>query len=98
MEGLPEHNGRPSPPCRPNWSPFWWVLLALLAINWIVSAMLLGPAPRPAVSYTFFTRQVDTGNVKEITFLGLMVWDMYPCRGAGIGVWGGRFADRSVAP
>ncbi|HEX6402171.1 MAG TPA: ATP-dependent metallopeptidase FtsH/Yme1/Tma family protein [Pseudonocardiaceae bacterium] len=67
VEGLPEHNGGPSPPRWPNWSRFWWVLLALLAINWIVSAMLLGPAPRPAVSYTFFTQQVDAGNVKEIT-------------------------------
>jgi cell division protease FtsH len=67
VEGLPEQNGEPSPPRRPNWSRFWWVLLALLAINWIVSAMLLGPAPRPAVSYTFFVQQVDAGNVGEIT-------------------------------
>lgn len=29
--------------------------------------MLLGPAPRPAVSYTFFVQQVDAGNVREIT-------------------------------
>jgi len=67
VEGLPEQNGEPSPPRRPNWSRFWWVLVALLAINWIVSAMLLGPAPRPAVSYTFFVQQVDAGNVGEIT-------------------------------
>jgi cell division protease FtsH len=43
------------------------VLLGLLAINWIVSALLLGPAPRTAVSYTYFVQQVDAGNVKEIT-------------------------------
>jgi cell division protease FtsH len=67
VEGLPEQTSGPSPPRRPNWSRFWWVLLALFAINWIVSAMLLGPAPRPAVSYTFFVQQVDAGNVKEIT-------------------------------
>jgi len=67
VEGLPEQNAEPSPPRRPNWSRFWWVLVALLAINWIVSAMLLGPAPRPAVSYTFFVQQVDAGNVGEIT-------------------------------
>jgi cell division protease FtsH len=67
VEGLPERPGGPSPPRRPNWSRFWWVLLALLAINWIVSALLLGPAPRSAVSYTYFVQQVDAGNVKEIT-------------------------------
>jgi cell division protease FtsH len=39
----------------------------LLAINWVVSALLLGPAPRPPVSYTFFVQQVDAGNVREIT-------------------------------
>jgi cell division protease FtsH len=67
VEGLPDQSGGPSPPRRPNWSRLWWVLLGLFAINWIVSAMLLGPAPRPAVSYTFFVQQVDAGNVQEIT-------------------------------
>jgi cell division protease FtsH len=43
------------------------VLLALLAVNWIVASLMLGPAPRTKVSYTFFTTQVDAGNVKEIT-------------------------------
>src|SRR5581483_8206850 len=67
VEGLPGRSNGPSPPRRPSWSRFWWVLLGLLAVNWIVSALLLGPAPRTAVSYTFFVQQVDTGNVKEIT-------------------------------
>jgi cell division protease FtsH len=44
--------------------------VALLAINWIVSALLLGPAPRTPVSYTFFAGQVDASNVKEITSTG----------------------------
>ena len=67
VEGLPGRSSEPSPPRRPSWSRFWWVLLGLLAINWIVSALLLGPAPRTAVSYTYFVQQVDVGNVKEIT-------------------------------
>jgi cell division protease FtsH len=67
VEGLPERAGGPSSPRRPNWSRFWWVLLGLLALNWIVSALLLSPQPRSAVSYTFFVQQVDTGNVREIT-------------------------------
>jgi cell division protease FtsH len=57
----------PSGPPRMRWSRFWWLLLLLLVVNWIVSSLLLGPAPRTKVSYTFFTTQVDAGNVKEIT-------------------------------
>src|SRR5436190_18362070 len=64
VEGAP----RETPPRqRSNWTRFWWLLLALLVLNWIVSSVLLGPAPRTKVSYTFFTTQVDAGNVKEIT-------------------------------
>ncbi|HEY3006765.1 MAG TPA: ATP-dependent zinc metalloprotease FtsH [Micromonosporaceae bacterium] len=64
VEGGP----RQTPPGRrPNWARFWWVLLALLAVNWIVASLMLGPAPRTKVDYTFFTTQVDAGNVKEIT-------------------------------
>jgi cell division protease FtsH len=67
VEGLPERSTEPSRQQRPNWSRFWWLILVVLAINWIISAFLLGPAPRPAVSYTFFMQQVDAGNVREIT-------------------------------
>jgi cell division protease FtsH len=67
VEGLPERPGEPPRQQRPNWSRFWWLMLGLLAINWIVSALLLGPEPRPAVSYTFFVQQVDADNIREIT-------------------------------
>ncbi|MGH3764762.1 MAG: ATP-dependent metallopeptidase FtsH/Yme1/Tma family protein [Pseudonocardiaceae bacterium] len=70
VEGLPNQPAGPSRQQRPSWSRFWWVLLALLAINWIVSGLLLGPAPRTPVSYTFFVSQVDAGNVKDITATG----------------------------
>jgi cell division protease FtsH len=49
---------------------FWWLLLGLLALNWIVSSLLLGPAPRTSVSYTFFSSQVDARNVQDITSTG----------------------------
>jgi cell division protease FtsH len=64
VEGDPDQSpqGR-----RPRWSRFWWLLLALLAVNWIVASLMLGPSARTKVSYTFFTAQVDAGNVKEIT-------------------------------
>jgi cell division protease FtsH len=65
------HPGQaPAGPPRMRWSRFWWLLLILLVVNWLVSSLLLGPAPRTKVSYTFFTTQVDTGNVKEITSTG----------------------------
>ncbi|HET9256585.1 MAG TPA: ATP-dependent zinc metalloprotease FtsH [Pseudonocardiaceae bacterium] len=73
VEGLPEQSGEPPQQRRPTRSRFWWLLLGLLAINWIVSALLLGPAPRTAVSYTFFVEQVDTSNVKDITSTGDLI-------------------------
>jgi cell division protease FtsH len=68
VEGAP--GPAPSGPPRMRWSRFWWLLLVLLVVNWIVSSLLLSPAPRTKVSYTFFTTQVDASNVKEITSTG----------------------------
>jgi cell division protease FtsH len=64
VEGAPDQ--APQRP-RSNWSRFWWLLLVLLVVNWIVSSLLLAPASRTKVSYTFFTTQVDANNIKEIT-------------------------------
>jgi cell division protease FtsH len=64
VEGAPDQK---PPRQRSNWTRFWWLLLALLIVNWIVSSVLLGPAPRTKVSYTFFTTQVSADNVQEIT-------------------------------
>jgi cell division protease FtsH len=61
------------PERRPKWSRFWWLLIVLLLINWIVSSLLIGPAPRTKVSYTFFVSQVDTRNISEITSTGDMI-------------------------
>jgi cell division protease FtsH len=55
---------------RPGWSRFWWLLIALLLVNWVVASLMLGAAPRTNVSYTFFAAQVDAANVKEITSTG----------------------------
>src|SRR2546430_15366753 len=64
VEGAP----RETPPRqRSNWNRSWWLLLALLVLNWIVSSVVLGPAPRTEGGYTVFTRQGDAANVKEIT-------------------------------
>lgn len=44
--------------------------MVLLVVNWVVSSLLLGPAPREKVSYTFFLTQVDARNIVEITSTG----------------------------
>jgi cell division protease FtsH len=64
MGGDPAPDGRPA---RSPWARFWWLLIVLLAVNWIISSLLLGPSPRDTVSYTFFTQQVSAGNVAEVT-------------------------------
>ncbi|AGZ40856.1 ATP-dependent zinc metalloprotease FtsH [Actinoplanes friuliensis] len=68
VEGHPDGDRRrPGPGKRPAWQRFGWMLLALLALNWVISSFLLAPAPRTTVSYTFFLTQVDAGNIAEIT-------------------------------
>jgi cell division protease FtsH len=49
---------------------FGWILLVLLALNWIISSTLLAPEPRTSVSYTFFLTQVRAANVADITSTG----------------------------
>jgi cell division protease FtsH len=66
VEGAPQ-GGPDAPKRRPAWMRFGWILLILLVLNWIISSFLLAPAPRTAVSYTYFLTQVQANNVSEIT-------------------------------
>ncbi|MEV6633555.1 ATP-dependent zinc metalloprotease FtsH [Actinoplanes sp. NPDC051470] len=61
--------GPPERPRRP-WVRLVVMLLALLALNWIVTSVLLRPEPRVTVSYTFFVTQAQRANVDEITSTG----------------------------
>ena len=68
VEGAPHDDGDPNPPNRrPAWFRFGWMLLVLLALNWVISSFLLAPPARTPVSYTFFLSQVRAANVAEIT-------------------------------
>jgi cell division protease FtsH len=71
VEGAPPGPGpgEPKKP-RPAWLRFGWMLVLLLAVNWIISSFLLAPPSRTAVSYTFFVSQVNAVNVAEITSTG----------------------------
>jgi cell division protease FtsH len=68
VEGAPPGGGPGKP--RPAWMRFGWMLVILLALNWIISSFLLSPPERTPVSYTFFLTQVQAANVAEITSTG----------------------------
>ncbi len=69
VEGVPRDK-QDQPGGRRGWSRFWWILLTLLLLNWLLSSVLLGPASRATVSYTFFLTQVSARNVQSITSTG----------------------------
>ena len=75
VEGHPEGEAPERGPQRTPMFPsagrrFWWVLLALFALNFILSLALSGKAERLTVPYTLFYRQVQQGNVREISSKG----------------------------
>ncbi len=55
---------------RPGGGRFWLVLAGLLALNWVLSGLLLAPPQRLEVPYTFFREQVVEGNVAEVRTIG----------------------------
>jgi cell division protease FtsH len=74
VEGLPERekdSGQGKPPRR--FPGAWWIwalVLGLLVVNWVVSSILLGPEAPVHVPYTFFTEQLDAGNVESVVTTG----------------------------
>jgi len=70
LDGDAQEPERPQGSRWTRWARYWWVLVVLLVVNWVVSSLLLGPADREKVSYTFFLTQVDADNVREITSTG----------------------------
>ncbi|HRA35230.1 MAG TPA: hypothetical protein PK748_09885, partial [Acidimicrobiales bacterium] len=68
VEGLPETHHEPEPP---HWLTIvrrmWWVVLLLLAVNWVVASWLVAPVDRTEVSYSFFRTQLDADNVAAVT-------------------------------
>jgi cell division protease FtsH len=66
----PEPAGQRRPMLPSAGRRFWWVLLGLFALNFILSLALSGKAERLSVPYTLFYRQVQAGNVREISSKG----------------------------
>ncbi|WP_448624656.1 ATP-dependent zinc metalloprotease FtsH [Geodermatophilus sp. URMC 64] len=67
VEGMRDGTAPRAADERPRRGGFWMFLIAALAINWIVASILMGPPERTDVSYTFFTEQLDAGNVETVT-------------------------------
>jgi cell division protease FtsH len=63
----PQQQQRMMPPPR---SRFWWFVIGALLLNVILSFALSGKPARPSVPYTLFYKQVQTGNVAEISSKG----------------------------
>jgi cell division protease FtsH len=57
-------------PRMPGGSRFWWILLALLALNWFIVSLIPSGRDRLDVPYTQFRDQVTAGNVSEVTSRG----------------------------
>src|SRR4029450_6590722 len=65
-EALKEGSG------RPRWRPQpWWVIFLLFMIANYVATRLFFPAPSSiTIPYTFFKKQVEAGNVEDVTSVG----------------------------
>jgi cell division protease FtsH len=75
VEGHPEGDPSPGGQQRRSMLPqgarrFWWIFLALLALNFVLSLALSGKPTRESVPYTLFYHQVQQGNVREISSKG----------------------------
>jgi cell division protease FtsH len=70
VEGHQEEPQQPQRAMPPPRSRFWWFVVAALALNIILSFALSPKPSRPSVPYTLFYKQVQAGNVAEISSKG----------------------------
>jgi cell division protease FtsH len=74
VEGHPEHEDgqeqKRAPMLPPGMRRFWWIVIALFALNFVLSLALSGKPSREKVPYTLFYKQVQAGNVSEISSKG----------------------------
>jgi cell division protease FtsH len=70
VEGHKQEPQQPQRTMPPPRSRFWWAVIAILALNIILSFALSPKPSRPSVPYTNFFKQVEAGNVAEISSKG----------------------------
>ena len=66
VEGMPKDTSRP-PDQRQGGGGLWWWLIVGLAVNWLLMSLVMAPPSRTNVSYTFFSQQLNAGNVQTVT-------------------------------
>jgi cell division protease FtsH len=73
----------------PTGRRFWWIVLALLVVNWLIVSQMPSEEGRLEVPYTLFRAQVEQGNVVEVTSRGDTIQGVfkkpvrYPATGNG---------------
>src|SRR5581483_11083260 len=68
VEGHPDHEREQQP--KPPMLRFWWLVIALFALNFVLSFALSGKPARTSIPYSLFYKQVQQGNVSEISSKG----------------------------
>src|SRR3954464_4282400 len=66
----PDGGQKKRPVVPPTMRRFWWIVIALFALNFILSLALSSNPSRTTVPYTLFYKQVQAGNVSEISAKG----------------------------
>ena len=69
VEGMPDRTSGAAGQ-RAGRGSFWLWIVGFFVINWIVMSVFLAPPSRTTVSYTFFTDQLNAGNVQTVTSTG----------------------------
>jgi cell division protease FtsH len=67
------HDPKPEPkpaPRMPGGRRFWVFLLVLLVANYLIAGLVSSTPSRQSVPYSFFFREVRSGNVSEVTATG----------------------------
>ena len=67
------HEPKPEPkpaPRMPGGRRFWVFLLVLLVANYVIAGLVSSTPSRQQVPYSFFFREVRSGNVSEVTATG----------------------------
>jgi cell division protease FtsH len=75
VEGHPDAERQNDPQQRPPMVPsslrrFWWIVIALFALNLILSLSLSSKPAQTTIPYTLFYKQVQAENVSEISAKG----------------------------
>ncbi len=67
VEGMPDGSPAGSSNRGSRFGGFWWWVVAALVLNWGITSFAMAPPPRTEISYTYFSEQLEAGNVEAVT-------------------------------